>query len=206
MNLAINQFKIIIKETQQMTTVYEHFKIPLDDLLRWQWTQAVSALDKYIHDIIRIGLIKTFNKEITPTKSFNSFPIPVSIIDDSSFISHAFEQFIVKKLAFNSYQTAEKINEGLSLIWTESHKWQTISIQMGVEKNFLTKKLNLIAQRRNQIVHQSDYPSFYLEKEKLNPAQTEDVISFINQIVEKIHYELQREFTNRKIIKKGNLR
>ena len=77
---------------------------------------------------------------------------------------------------------------------------------MGVEKNFLTKKLNLIAQRRNQIVHQSDYPSFYLEKEKLNPAQTEDVISFINQIVEIIHYELQREFTNRKIIKKGNLR
>lgn len=207
MNLALNQFKLIIKDTQQMTTVYEHFNVSiLDDLLRWQWTQAVSALDKYIHDIIKIGLIKTFNKEITPTNSFNSFSIPISIIEDSSLVSHAFEQFIVKKLAFNSYQTAEKINEGLSLIWTEPHKWQTISIKMGMEKKTLTKKLTLIAQRRNQIVHQSDYPSFYLEKEKLNPTQTADVISFIDQLVEIIHYELQSEFTNRKIIGKGNLR
>ena len=112
MNLAINQFKIIIKETQQMTTVYEHFKIPLDDLLRWQWTQAVSALDKYIHDIIRIGLIKTFNKEITPTKSFNSFPIPVSIIDDSSFISHAFEQFIVKNWLLIRIKLQKRLMKG----------------------------------------------------------------------------------------------
>ncbi|MCY7892898.1 HEPN domain-containing protein [Bacillus vallismortis] len=207
MNLALNQFKLIIKDTQQMTTVYEHFNVSiLDDLLRWQWTQAVSALDKYIHDIIKIGLIKTFNKEITPTNSFNSFSIPISIIEDSSLVSHAFEQFIVKKLAFNSYQTAEKIKEGLSLIWTEPHKWQTISIKMGMKKNTLTNKLNLIAQRRNQIVHQSDYPSFYLEKEKLTPTQTADVISFIDQLVEIIHYELQSEFTNRKIIRKGNLR
>lgn len=52
MNLARNQFKLIIKDTHQISTVYEHFKVPiLDDLLRWQWTQAVSALDKYIHDI-----------------------------------------------------------------------------------------------------------------------------------------------------------
>ncbi|MCY8804529.1 hypothetical protein MOD85_08665 [Bacillus spizizenii] len=140
MNLALNQFKLIIKDTQQMTTVYEHFNVSiLDDLLRWQWTQAVSALDKYIHDIIKIGLIKTFNKEITPTNSFNSFSIPISIIEDSSLVSHAFEQFIVKKLAFNSYQTAEKINEGLSLIWTEPHKWQTISIKMGMEKKLLLR-------------------------------------------------------------------
>ncbi|MCY7953212.1 HEPN domain-containing protein [Bacillus licheniformis] len=198
--MARNQFKLIIKDTHQISTVYEHFKVPiLDDLLRWQWTQAVSALDKYIHDIVKIGLIKTFNKEITPTNSFNNFSVPVSILEDSLLVSNAFEQFVIKKLSFVSFQTAEKINEGLSLIWTEPHKWQKIADNLGLEKKYLTNKLNLIAQRRNQIVHQGDYPSFNLEKEKLNTKETLDVINFIDQIVDVIHCELEKEFIKRKM-------
>ncbi|TWK32949.1 hypothetical protein CHCC20369_3500 [Bacillus licheniformis] len=59
--------------------------------------------------------------------------------------------------------------------------------------------MNLIAQRRNQIVHQGDYPSFNLEKEKLNTKETLDVINFIDQIVDVIHCELEKEFIKRKM-------
>ena len=44
-------------------------KPPYDysDLLRWQWAQSVSALDKLIHDLIRIGMVQTYQGLRTPT-------------------------------------------------------------------------------------------------------------------------------------------
>lgn len=198
MNSAIKQFNFLIRDTRQISNVYQHFNLPiLDDLLRWQWTQTVSALDKYIHDVIRLGLIMTYNKQIIPTRSFSNFLIPISILDDPLLISNAFEQFVIQKLSYNSYQTPEKINEGLSLVWSEEHKWQTIADNMGKDKKFITKKLNLIAQRRNQIVHQGDYPSYNLEKESLTLSEVNDVIDFIEQLVNIIHTNLQNDFTAR---------
>lgn len=200
MNSAIKHFNFLIRDTRQISNVYQHFNLLiLDDLLRWQWTQTVSALDKYIHDVIRLGLIMTYNKQIIPTRSFSNFLIPISILDDPLLISNAFEQFVIQKLSYNSYQTPEKINEGLSLVWSEEHKWITIADNMGKDKKFITNKLNLIAQRRNQIVHQGDYPSYNLEKESLTLSEVNDVIDFIEQLVNIIHINLQNDFTARKL-------
>lgn len=200
MDSAIEKFNFLIRDTRQISNVYQHFNLPiLDDLLRWQWTQTVSALDKYIHDVIRLGLIKTYNKQIIPTRSFSNFLIPISILDDPLLISNAFEQFVIQKLSYNSYQTPEKINEGLSLIWLEEHKWNTIADNMGKDKRFITNKLNLVAQRRNQIVHQGDYPSYNLEKESLTLSEVNDVIDFVEQLVNTIHINLQNDFTARNL-------
>lgn len=200
MNLAIKHFNLLISDTRQISNVYQHFNLPiLDDLLRWQWSQTVSALDKYIHDVIKCGLIKSYNKEILPTKSFSNFLIPISILDDPLLASNAFEQFVTKKLSYNSYQTPEKINEGLSLVWSAEHKWQAIADIMGKDKKYITNKLKLIAQRRNQIVHQGDYPSYNLEKESLTLSEVDAVIDFIDQLVNIIHINLLSDFTARKL-------
>lgn len=201
MNIAIEQFNFLMKDTRQISNVYQHFNLPiLDDLLRWQWTQSVSALDKYIHDVIRVGVIMTYTKQIIPTRSFSNFLIPLSILEDPVLISTSFEQFVVRKLSYSSYQTPDKINEGLSLIWSEEHKWQCIADNMNLPKSYLTTKLNLIAQRRNQIVHQGDYPSYHLEKEELTMPQVTEVTDFIEKLVKTIHLLLSKEFNERKII------
>lgn len=199
-NSALEQFKSLINDTKQISNVYQHFNIKtLDDLLRWQWAQAIAALDKYIHDVIKVGLIMSYNKEITPTKSFSNFLIPISLLDDPLLIQSSFEQFITKKLSYISYQTPEKINEGLSLIWMEEHKWQIIADSMGENKKYVTNKLNLIAQRRNQIVHQGDYPSTNLEKENISLSAVIDVIDFIEIIVHTIHNKLEIDLNSRKL-------
>lgn len=199
MNSSLEQFKSLINDAKQISNVYRHFNIKtLDDLLRWQWAQAVAALDKYIHDVIKVVLIKSYNKEITPTKSFSNFLIPISLLDDPLLIQSSFEQFITKKLSYISYQTPEKINEGLSLIWTEEHKWKFIADKMGENKKHVTNKLKLIAQRRNQIVHQGDYPSTILEKEKISLSEVIEVIEFIEKIVYTIHNTLETDLNSRK--------
>lgn len=192
MKHAIEQFEFIINETRHISNIYAHFNIPnaLDDLLRWQWTQAVSALDKYIHDIVTLGLIKAFNKEISQTRSFSNFTIPISIIYDSVNSSYFFNQFIVKKLSYQSFQTPDKIGEALSLIWPEEHKWQKIGLSLDEDATTIKNTLNLIAQRRNQIVHQSDYPSENLERESITIKQATWVIDYIDKLVHSLHNEL----------------
>ncbi|MFW0912295.1 HEPN domain-containing protein [Bacillus altitudinis] len=203
MNSTIEQFNLIIRDTREISTVYQHFNVPnLDDLLRWQWTQTVSALDKYIHDVIKLGLTMTYSKQLTPTRSYSNLLIPMSITGDPILNYSAFEQYIIQKLSYNSYQTPEKINEGLSLIWSEEHKWQKIANSLGNDKKYLTNKLKLIAQRRNQIVHQGDYPSYNLEKESLTLTEVSDVINFIEKLVFNIHKLLQSDFDNRNLYQK----
>lgn len=193
MKHALEQFECIIKETRHISNVYDHFNIPnaLDDLLRWQWTQTVSALDKYIHDVVKVGLINAFNHNISPTKSFSNLAIPISIIHDLPNRSYSFEQYIVKRLSHQSFQTPDKISEALSLIWDEEHKWQKIASTLNENQTDVKNTIKLIAQRRNQIVHQSDYPSNNLERERISLTQTCWVIDYIDKLVHVIHNELE---------------
>lgn len=60
MEQAKNKFNQLLTDINQVMTIYDFItlevKAPLDtsDLLRWQWVQAVSAFDKFVHDLVRI--------------------------------------------------------------------------------------------------------------------------------------------------------
>lgn len=62
---------------------------------------------------------------------------------------------------------------------------------MGEDHKVVVNSLNLITQRRNQIVHQSDYPSYNLERESINIHQSTWVMDFIDNLVHVIHNELE---------------
>ncbi|WP_217607253.1 hypothetical protein [Chitinophaga sp. GbtcB8] len=95
-------------------------KLPndLSDLLRAQWVYAVSALDKLIHEFVRIGMIETFNGSRNKTSKFNSFPVSMSTLINiqSSSVppSHYwFEQEIIQRHKQLSFQDPEKIADAL---------------------------------------------------------------------------------------------
>ena len=70
---AYQCFCTLMQDTKNTCALYDYLhqvvKPPYDynDLLRWQWAQSVSALDKLIHDIVRIGMRESFagNRPIT---------------------------------------------------------------------------------------------------------------------------------------------
>lgn len=74
-------FKEIIKETRNSSSLYSYLQNvvhpPYDysDLLRWQWAQSVSALDKLIHDLVRVGMLEIFQGNRAPTSKFLTFPV-----------------------------------------------------------------------------------------------------------------------------------
>ena len=135
--------------------------ISFDDLLRSQVVYAVSAFDKLVHDLVRIGMVQIFSGNRPPTSRYLSELISIEL--HGSLISatvppkeYVFEQAIFRKLKLVSYQDPTKVADGLSYIWDESHKWQQIAMAMGVTENAARTTLKLIADRRNAIVHEAD--------------------------------------------------
>lgn len=192
MNAAYNAFCAIIQDTRNSDVVYTYLdnivKPPYDysDLLRWQWAQAVSALDKLIHDLIRTGMVQTYQGLRLPTAKYRSFAIDMDCYSQMQQMPllavSIFEAQIVHKLGFLSFQEPSKISDGLSLIWDESNKLRKISDAMGLDENYLRTKLKNISIRRNQIVHEGDYSNALLQRQAITHADTLDVIDFIFSI------------------------
>jgi hypothetical protein len=171
MQAALNQFIENIKTTQNLGKIYEYLKndqkIPMDlsDLLRSQYVYAVSALDKFVHEIIRIGMLESFDGKRAKTMAYENFTISAktmaiiqeksikkpAIIDESNdslpFLyqpeglpSYYFEQEILLKHKTNAYQDPKKIADGLSLIWSEPYKWQKIAASITNEQREVIKE------------------------------------------------------------------
>lgn len=164
---AKNSFLESISQARDLSSLYEFLKKSIvtpfsyDDLLRYQTVHVVSAFDKLIHDLIRIGMVESFSGRRQATSRYHAEPISISL--HSQLISATFppkemlfEQEIVKKLAYLSFQDPTKLVDGLSLIWQERHKWQKICQKMKYDPATAKTKMKLIVSRRNAIVHEAD--------------------------------------------------
>ena len=191
-------FKSIIDQTKISMGLYDYLcdqKVPLDasDLLRWQWVIAVSALDKYIHDIVRIGMIQEFVGTRPRTPKFDSFKINLanySSFSSSPYPENEFEREIIRQHGYQAFQQPDNIADALAYIWLETNKWDVISqnMQTSISARDLRTKLSTIVTRRNQIAHEGDCYSAIipLQQTAINKSDVVDVINFITELVEAI--------------------
>jgi len=187
-----NLFNQIIDDTNNAKVIYEYLDSvvhpPFDysDLLRWQWAQAVSALDKLIHDLVRIGMIETFTQKRNRTSKFNTFLIDVNtyyqIMQSPSEATMIFEQKIISKNGFLAFQDPDKIGDALSYIWDETHKWQMIALKLGMEEKTVKIELKNIVIRRNQIVHEGDYSDSIFDRQDIYQEDVAYVLEFVKKL------------------------
>lgn len=222
---ALRQFNTNINQIEELHALFTWLKseqnitsTSIDDLLRSEIVYVVSALDKLIHDFIRIGMLASFNGRQAKTDAYLSFPISVRTLDNirSSIYNpqtkaaltdlendpeYVFEREINQKHAHASFQTPDNISKGLSLIWSENHKWQKITdaIKRGitddinrgespiiqeyyVKENYIKTELINIVNRRNAIVHQADTDPQTNEKRTIQAEDTLSSIQFIKKL------------------------
>lgn len=211
MQRAFNQFKDSLKYVKELDALYVHLKdtlhLPNDltDLLRAEWVYTISAMDKLIHELIRIGMIQAFQGSRIKTKKFLSFGISVDTYTNiASSISttlqtnaqtnvpppeppeYWFEQEVIQKHKHLSFQDPDKISDGLSLIWDENQKWNKLSQSIGIVENDLKTKLKTIISRRNQIVHEADLDLLSGQRNTIDKADIDNVVPFIEALSEAI--------------------
>ena len=196
---AFQQFKNNIKYVKELDALYSHLKndlyLPNDltDILRAELVYTVSALDKLIHEFIRIGMIESFNGRRNKTTRFLSFGISFdthtkisSLVTEIPTPEYWFEREIVLKHKQLSFQDPDKISDGLCLIWDDDHKWQKIATYIGTSQHEVKTRLKTVISRRNQIVHEADIDFITGKKSEIDKSDIDSVILFVEQVAEAI--------------------
>lgn len=215
MNLALTTFTDGISSVKNIFPVYDHLendlRLPADitsDLLRSQIVYSISALDRFIHEIVRIGIIEIFNGQRISTNKFlnhtfkagtlmsimNSLKsgiVPTSTEDIPEFLIN---REVSEKLGFLAFQAPDKVKDALSYIWNEPHKMAILANRMGLsgatdndKQQNLEQTLQLIATRRNQIAHEADFDPMTNQRRSITRNMVSDSINFIENLGSCIH-------------------
>jgi hypothetical protein len=187
----LDKFSQNIEQLKELNALHSYLTnnintpLSFDDILRSQLVYVVSAYDKFIHDIIRLGMLKIFESKRPATSKFLSenlnFEIHQKIMSASDAEKfNLYEQFIFSKLKHLSFIDPDKAADGLSLIWDEKFKWDQIALKLNMTSDKIKTTLKLIAARRNAIVHEYDIAPFSDERMSITD---EDVNASIDIIV-----------------------
>lgn len=179
-----------MKQAAALGSLYDHLvatvAIPnaFDDLLRSQIVYSISAFDKLIHDLIRVGMVQTFAGTRAATPKYLNEGIQLRHLTALSAGSIpppdvAFEQIVRDKLSVLSFQDPAKLADGLSYVWTEPQKWQVIAGALGVSDEDARTTLRLISTRRNAIVHEADLHPISHLKQPISKQEALDASSFL---------------------------
>lgn len=206
MNRALTQFYINIESVRSLDSIYLAFidqvtsVIDLSEILRAEMIQIVSALDCYVHDMVRIRMLNIFDTNCPTSNSYNNFPITMecfSNIEKANYKSdklYYLDQEIRRINGYKSFQDPDKISSALSLIGC-SKMWDKLAAKMSDTSTNLRSKLTLIVDRRNSIAHESDIdPTLGLGvKYSINHEMIESTIGFIITLVNNIDIIVQEE-------------
>ena len=183
-------FQKNIQQANQLGVLYEYLSntVPIpeqfDDLLRSQVVYAVSAFDKLMHDLVRIGMVQIFENQRPPTDKYLNEPIaihslPMLMAGAVPPPPVCFEELIREKLSKMSFQDPAKIADGLSYIWSEGQKWQKIAQGLGITDEDARRKQKLIVTRRNAIVHEADLDPVTNQKQAITRAEAKETSDFL---------------------------
>jgi hypothetical protein len=157
----------------------------VSEMLRSEVVNSISALDRFVHDLVLEGILQIYLNLREQTSSYKNLNISIvqhKTLSTSILPEVDLRQIILQKHKYLAFQEPAKISTALSLIWNESHKWQKLSSILGLSENDAKVKLKNIVMRRNQIVHESDVDIFTGSEMPIVKTDVEDSVNFIENL------------------------
>lgn len=195
MQAAIDQFRDNIQRTRSIGSIYQALNnqttqaLDLSDLLRFEWLMAVSALDYYIHELVRLGMVEAYHGNRPQTDAFLRFGITMSrtlqAINTPQNDSWLEDQ-IKTSHGHQSFQTPDNIADAIRLV-SNAPLWNRVSALIGITPQHTRERISLIVDRRNQIAHTADIDPLGSRLWPINFNMVDDTVSFIAEIAEAIY-------------------
>lgn len=196
MQTAIDQFHLNIERVRSIGALTKTLNaqttqaLGLSDLLRAEIVLAVSALDHFVHETVRLGLIEAYRNERPRTRSFQNFQVSIGSISGAvsdTPNSDWLEQEIRNSHSHQSFQSYENIAQAISLV-SELRLWDKVASHIGSSRQDIRETLRVIINRRNQIAHEADMdPSYPGVRWPIDEQMVDESIDFIEQIAEAIY-------------------
>jgi hypothetical protein len=202
MNRAIIQYQNNSKSIKELGQLFDLIisKFPLlqtqaEDILRAQFVMIVSALDCYIHDVVRIGMLEIYSGGRNPSKNTEKYSINLTTLqqiekapDEQTKLAFL-EKHIQTKNTEESFQSPKSIEYALGLINIDKI-WTKLSSKMNLPPDDIKKQLALVVDRRNKIAHESDRDNLTGSKIIIDKTLIDNTISFIDNLCQAIQNSL----------------
>jgi len=196
MHKAIQQFRSNIQRVHSLGGLYLSLArlttpvVDATDILRAQIVLTVSALDHYVHEITRLGMIEVFNGLRPPTNAFRRFQVTMDSAMaglETAGDSAWFEQEIREKHSYLAFQYPDRIADAIRL-FSPCELWPSVGSELGSSVQEVKIRLQLIVERRNKIAHEADLdPSYPGTCWPISHKDAENATVFIERLCEHIH-------------------
>lgn len=151
-----------------------------EDIWRSQIVFLDSAFDFYIHEIVKYGIIKMFNRDWAESDDYKNLKVKLSFALDLAQNPNSSSKLLDEIDEMNKYSCfmgVKKLNEQLKFI--------SITYSLTTQEKKLLKDLY---NRRNQIAHQSDFLPRTAQKQQIVKADVQDYINKVETFVlNKLH-------------------
>jgi RiboL-PSP-HEPN len=189
MQSAFDQFRISISRVRDLIAVHNSVKVistpALSDILRAALVLSVSALDYYVHEVVRLGMLEVYQGSRPEPPAFSRFQIT---LDTARSLDNLLEDEIRQRHSYKSFQQPGNIAEAIRLI-SDKKLWEEVGNAMNRPARDIKDGLSLIVERRNQIAHEADINPYLGLGDRyiINEEDVNDAVDFIEQVVESIH-------------------
>lgn len=195
----IDEFNKNINSIKERLELYrklakDNVLIATDDMFRLEIVMLISAVDYYIHEIVKEGIIQIFNNEREETKGYNSFVISLQCVKKALKNPESVD-WLKEEISFRnkivSFQKFDKIKNAIAIITNNSKNiFRNIAKKMNKDNEGLEKELNKIIDRRNNIAHQCDIQSGAKKRTSINYGEVKKNVLLLDKFVNYLHEEI----------------
>ena len=196
MREAIEQFRTNLLRVRNLGSIAEAVDsqttqaLDLSDILRAELVFAVSALDQFVHEVVRLGMLDAYRGSRPRTQSFLAFQVSLGgVLDglDADSGEQWLEDQIRTRNSYRSFQAPDNIADAVRLV-SEVQLWNEVANRMSMSSQEAKETLQLIVGRRNQIAHEADInPSPYEELFSIDRQMVTEAIEFVEDVVESMY-------------------
>ncbi|MFR0040662.1 MAG: HEPN domain-containing protein [Lachnospira sp.] len=202
LSAIVNRFKSNLLSIRSQFELVEQLKvennIQYKDILRSQIVFLDSALDFFMHEVTKYGMVQIFQGVWRKTERYNNFTIRLGEISDvlrNPEQENWFLDIVNDSYAEDTFMSADAVIGQLNLIGV---KWQSVADRAFYEQGSTTPTkdkfkytLNALFRRRNQIAHQADRLHETGVKIDIEREDVEKYITDIEKIVISIYEEIE---------------
>lgn len=187
----LKQFNSSIEVVRQKDEIIQFLSAHGQSILEIRQSQIIllmSALDLYIHDIVKYCIIQKFNGNQTKTKQYKELLIPMQSVElaiQNPESSDWLDEVITSINQYKSFTSYGKIKNQLEAVGLKSKKFNELVLK--TESDFgVSDLIEKLRSLRNRLAHQDQESINYLESE-LTEEKINQYIGFIYQLVQDIH-------------------
>lgn len=132
--------------------------VDVSDILRSQIVLVVSALDHFVHELVRLGLLECYAGNRPMTSDGLDFGVSLAAVQQAVLgVPHStwLSSEIRERNSYRTFQQPDKIADAVRLFSTVK-LWSAVATHLNQNTNVVRAELGAIVTRRNQIAHEAD--------------------------------------------------